>query len=62
MRTAFNTDPRIIRHYIYDQTGAWWDGAGRCIILFGEDDMKMTALGRAWAFGELPESRSAIAD
>ena len=55
MRTAFEDDPRIIRHYIYDQTGAFWDGAGRCILLFDEETMVMTELGRAWAFGELDE-------
>lgn len=52
MRSAFDADPRIIRHYIYDQTGAEWDGPGRCIILFDESTMEMTALGRAWAYGE----------
>lgn len=52
MREAFDNDPRILRHYIYDQTLATWDGDGRCIILFDEETMELTLLGRAWAFGE----------
>lgn len=59
MRNAFDSDQRIIKHYIYDQTNAFWDGPGRCIILFDEKTSQLTDLGRAWLYGLLPANQSA---
>jgi len=50
MRRAFDGDDRIWRHYFYDQTFAFWDGAGRSLMLFEEDEeaAELSVLGRAW--------------
>lgn len=49
MRIAFDNDPRIMRHFYYDQTYAWWDGDGRCTMLFEQEgELRLSELGRAW--------------
>lgn len=48
-RIAFDTDPRIVRHFYYDQTYAWWDGDGRCTMLFEQEgEPRLSELGQAW--------------
>jgi hypothetical protein len=49
MRQAFENDDRIVRHYIYEQTGAWWD-ENACIILFEErhQHLRLSPLGLAY--------------
>ena len=66
MRKAYDTDPRIVRHFIYEQFGAVWDGENRCIIL-AEDVggvLQLTPLGRAYLLQIVFEysPREAIAD
>ena len=53
MMDSFEADPRIRRYYIYEQFGATWDGDGRCILLFYEDErpIKLTLLGRVFVRG-----------
>lgn len=49
MRQAFDEDERVLRHYIYEQSGAYWDEAA-CIILFEErhDHLRLSPLGLAY--------------
>jgi len=66
MKAAFDADERIVRHYIYEQYGATWDG-GACIVMFEGDSrtdkIRLTELGRAF-LGLVPvgEIRRDIAD
>ncbi|MBK8990156.1 MAG: hypothetical protein IPM39_29515 [Chloroflexi bacterium] len=49
MRAAFDSDPRIERHYWYDQYKAYWDGEPRCMTLFEEQGpLRLTAVGEAF--------------
>lgn len=49
MKAAFDNDPRIERHYWYDQYKAYWDAAPRCMTLFEEDGpLRLTAVGEAF--------------
>lgn len=56
MRDAFERDPRIVRYYLYEQYGAWWD-TGACIVLFEErhGHMRLNEMGRV--FVGLPAER-----
>ena len=63
MKDSFEADPRTKRYYLYDQTYAFWDGDGRCILLFreGERPVELTLLGRVFVYGlaALGERRTA---
>jgi hypothetical protein len=50
MKRAFDNDPRIVRHYWYDQYMATWDGDDRQIQLFVEDSnpLQLSDIGRAF--------------
>jgi hypothetical protein len=50
MKRAFDNDPRIIRHYWYDQYMATWDGDNRKIQLFEEksEPLQLSDIGRSY--------------
>ena len=51
MKTAFDNDERVLKHFFYDQFAATWDGDGRCTMLFeeGSEPLRLSPLGRAFA-------------
>jgi hypothetical protein len=49
MKGVFDRSDLIVRHFWYDQYGAWWDGPNRCINLFKETSpVSLSQIGEAW--------------
>ncbi len=64
MKSAFDGDARIERHYWYDQYKAYWDGEQRCMTLFveGRLPLQLSDLGEAWmSTAPTPEARAGLA-